>query len=359
VKRYSREAYQQLFLPDEEMAGRVLMAGENGRHDSANRDYFEWWYFDMAFADGSWLVVVFYAALFNVGDRRPTLDVRYYPPQGERTMAIERFTSQDIDVDPDPFRVRLGQSWVIEEENAYHLHVQVGALAADLMLRPELPGWRVGSGRLFADVARDAYFHWVIPMPRARVEGRLTLNGNTHPVVGVGYHDHNWGNVYLPNVFRGWTWGRLWGDEWALVLGDMLGRFDAPRTTAILVGRNGVLREVSSGLTLREEASTQNGKTPSQCLMVESAVEDLRVSLAMHKLETIKIAALRPGLVPLRRVAEPAFYLSQRAPLLGSVMGAFVGAGVYHRWSVQGRLCIEGEQVELNGVVERLGLGGK
>ena len=42
---------------------------------------------------------------------------------------------------------------------------------------------------------------------RARSSGTYKVDGETRQV-GVGYHDHNWGNVWLLKVIHDWYWAR-------------------------------------------------------------------------------------------------------------------------------------------------------
>ena len=321
---------------------------ENADHYRAEPHFFEWWYFDVALPDGGWLVAIFHSALFNVGDHRPTLDLRYYPPDGAPVVAVGRFPRREYEADRDRFRVRVGESWAAEENGGYHLHLSQGSLAAELTFSPRLPGWRVGTGRLFADPVSGRFFNWVVPAPCARVEGWLRVGGERRPVEGVGYHDHNWGNFYLPTAFQSWYWGRVWGGKWTLVFGDLVPPGGSPRVTPFLIGCNGQLWEMRQGFLLRNGSShlaleaTGSGTGPA-----------LSLSLG-RPMEAVRFAALRSWLVPWRRWAEPLFYLSQPIPGLGRALGGLLGQGSYRRWSVQGSLRIAGGTVGVRGVVERM-----
>jgi hypothetical protein len=54
---------------------------------------------------------------------------------------------------------------------------------------------------------------WVVAMPRAKVKGTLTVDGQKIPVEGEGYHDHNWASGAAGGPgggvgASGWLWGR-------------------------------------------------------------------------------------------------------------------------------------------------------
>jgi hypothetical protein len=40
------------------------------------------------------------------------------------------------------------------------------------------------------------------------VTASYSINGERHETTGVGYHDHNWGNVGLMKVVHDWYWAR-------------------------------------------------------------------------------------------------------------------------------------------------------
>ncbi len=348
--RYPPEAYQQLFPPGQGVRGRPLLLEENADHYRAEPHFFEWWYFDVAFPDGGWLVAIFHSALFNMGDHRPTLDLRYYPPGGPPTVAIGRFSRQAYRTDPSHFRIHIGDSWVIEKEGAYHLHLSQPPLEAELTFFPRLPGWRVGTGHLFADLSSGQFFDWVVPVPHARVKGWLRVDGTSRQVTGMGYHDHNWGNLYLPSAFQGWLWGRVWGNKWTVIFGDLVAPDGRGRVTPLLIGCHNQVWEMRQGFWLRDEG---DGAPHLILEMAGGTGPTLSLSLA-RPMESVRFAALRPWLVPMRRWAEPLFYLSQPVPGLGRVAGALLGDGDYRRWPARGTLRIAGKSVTVQGVVERM-----
>ncbi len=51
-------------------------------------------------------------------------------------------------------------------------------------------------------------FAWLPSVPEGKVEGTYTVDGETRHASGVGYHDHNWGNVSPLKVIHDWYWAR-------------------------------------------------------------------------------------------------------------------------------------------------------
>ena len=71
-------------------------------------------------------------------------------------------------------------------------------------------------------------------------------------------------------------------------------------------------------------------------------------------METAKIAALYSRLVPFRRMLEPLFYLAQKIPMLGQLVGYLVGQGLYFRYQAHGLLRIADKVTEVRGLVEKM-----
>jgi hypothetical protein len=230
-----------------------------------------------------------------------------------------------------------------------------------LTFHPRLSGWRVGSGHLFSDSSSRKYFDWVIPVPSARVKGTLRVMGEKHVVTGIGYHDHNWGNIYLRSAFQNWIWGRVWGGNNTMLFADLVPQGNAPRITPLLLGCDGNVREIPYGFELRKEYVTRDTRTDAVELRNLSLSTDKRsdVSLILNVLkpmETAQITALRPCLVPLRRVAEPLSCLTRRVPVFGQALGALFGTGIYNRWPVEGLMRIANKEIEVQGLIEEMEL---
>jgi len=353
------EAHRKPFPQDQWSVGGGLHSEDNEDHYREERHFFEWWYFDIAFNDGSWLVAVLHSALYCMGNHRPAIDLRYYPTKGPPVEVFRSFSRSEYETTLGRFKIRIDKSWAASEKGIFRLHLYQGPLEAKLTFHPKLSGVKVGGGHLFADSFKKKYFNWVVPVPKAFVEGTLRVHGETRLVEGVGYHDHNWGNIYLPNAFRGWVWGRVWGGKHTLVFGDLIPQDGTPNVTPLLLGCDGKVRVISDGFQLRWDDITTDTiiDTNELCklFLEDKGNQDISLSLTLKKpMETAKIAALYSWLVPLRRLVEPLFYLTQKIPMLGQLIGLFVGKGLYYRYQAQGVLRIADEVTEVQGLVEKM-----
>jgi hypothetical protein len=55
---------------------------------------------------------------------------------------------------------------------------------------------------------RSLEFAWLPAVPEGAVTVTYSVGGEHHETTGVGYHDHNWGNVGLMKVVHDWYWAR-------------------------------------------------------------------------------------------------------------------------------------------------------
>jgi predicted secreted hydrolase len=92
-------------------------------------------------------------------------------------------------------------------------------MAVDLTFTQQMPGFKLGDGIIRFD--GQVALAWVVPMPRASVEGTIREGGEVRHVRGMGYHDHNWGELNLTDTMAYWYWGRITSPESTLVYADV------------------------------------------------------------------------------------------------------------------------------------------
>ncbi|RLC95009.1 MAG: hypothetical protein DRI77_10425 [Chloroflexi bacterium] len=353
---YPISAYRQLFPDGEPIL--PFDSSEDGDHYCSEPDFFEWWYFDVAFEDGSYLIAILHSSLYNAVDHKPTLDLRYYPLKGSPVVVIGRFDRSAYSAAPDRCRVKIGNCLAVDAGDRYHLSLRHESLAAELTFWPQLSGWRAGSGRLFADLSSGCHFDWVVPLPRARVEGALTVNGQRREVTGVGYHDHNWGNFYLPTAFGRWTWGRVLAGDWTVIFGDVVGRgTPSQHVTPFMLARGDEILLATDRIHIRGEEPAQEPRTGAAYFrrLHLTTGEKPTVRLTLTARQTIEALDFALPHLPLarhrrlRRIAEAAFYLLQGKPVVGHLAARLLGRGSYLRLQSDYTLSLPDYAVEKTG----------
>jgi predicted secreted hydrolase len=195
---------------------------EDGLRTDPDGDFFEWWYFDASFSDGSTAVIVFFTkGIINPsGPVNPRVSITITRPDGKIITA--EVVSDEFHASKDECDVRIGNSSVKGDLRNYRLRFESEDISADLRFESLVPPWRPGAGKTYYSKDFDDYFAWLPAVPYARVDGALRYEGKNRRVSGTGYHDHNWGNVKLNRVMTQWYWGRARIGEYTVIFSRML-----------------------------------------------------------------------------------------------------------------------------------------
>lgn len=234
---------------------------DDGAHPSAEGAYFEWWYYDANFEDGTSATVALYASLMFVGDRSPGVLVNLLDAQGQGRTSYQRLGPEALKLG-GPGEISVAESSARPQPDGSVRVVASGKnadgvpLAVDLTFTPTMPGFKHGTGEVRFD--GKVALGWVVPMPRANVAGKVSVGGVERAVRGAGYHDHNWGELNLLDTMGYWYWGRLTSPETTVVYASVHFRekFGLPPMRMMAVGDAQRLRsvEVPSDFAPQKEA---------------------------------------------------------------------------------------------------------
>ncbi|MBU2549892.1 MAG: hypothetical protein KKB20_15870 [Proteobacteria bacterium] len=210
---------------------------DDGSHIFENAEsYYEWWYFDASFTNNYHIVLTWHYRNVFLRPMVPSIQLFIYQPDGTKVERMTLAAPDQISAFPDYCDVKMGKSWVRDMGDRYELYMKIKGVGARLTFRNVVPPWKPGQGFNYKDEDNGRIAGWVVPVPQARVEGDLYLDGQTMPVEGSGYHDHNWGNFPYYEITRGWYWGRVHNDKFTVDYGWVLPRLDeAPVLGALLV----------------------------------------------------------------------------------------------------------------------------
>lgn len=203
---------------------RGLEPADDASHPYDGRFYWEWWYFDAQFDDGYRCVLELqYPNLTNIFAKECTMLFNVYTPDGRDYNNIIPFPLSMWRASQETCDVAIGENTIRGYDPEYRVKFAHSGLACDLTFENLLPGWTRGSGEImFGMPEKQQVFGWVVPQPRARVSGTLSVDGVEHEVTGLGYHDHNWGNGIIPRYLSHWVWGRLTTDRLTMIFADVV-----------------------------------------------------------------------------------------------------------------------------------------
>jgi predicted secreted hydrolase len=183
---------------------------EDGARTDNRRGTYEWWYFDAHLDDGSSLVVVFMNKDLAAPNAplTPTIRIDLDLADGRSFQKLVTYDPGSWQASTDGADVRIGQNRFSGDLHTYRIQATVEEIAVDVTLVGQVPAWRPETGYLLYGAAREREFAWLPSVPQGAVTGTYRIGEEAHETTGVGYHDHNWGNVGLNEIVHDWYWAR-------------------------------------------------------------------------------------------------------------------------------------------------------
>jgi len=179
---------------------------EDGLRSEEKSGNYEWWYFDSKYADGSSLVIVFFAKHVTsfAKNFKPYVSLNYINPIGKELRT--ELWSEDYSFSKDGCDVRIGDCYIKGNLSHYDICFKNDEAECHLTLDASVPSWRPDSGHIY--FGKKDFFAWLPAVPEGTVSGRLRTKEETIALHGTGYHDHNWGNKLMILLMNDWYWGR-------------------------------------------------------------------------------------------------------------------------------------------------------
>lgn len=253
--------------------------------------------------------------------------------------ALAPQTSPLASITDDPWKIQLGD-WTLSEPNrvwgTFQLHALQDEFGVDLELSPEMAPVLNGDKGLFvldasSTGAGDEYYEYY-SIPRLKARGSIKVNGETIPVEGLAWNDHEFFNLGPGQTFPSWDW-------FSIQLGD--------GASIMLYGLrlpNGEFNPASQGTFIDEYRRVIHLK-PGSFTLTPGATWHSVASNADYPIEwTISIPSLE-------------IELAMSTPLLDQEMGAVPrGASpAYWEGAVRFRGTRRARHIEGKGYLEMLG----
>ena len=266
---------------------------DDGLHPYAGRDYYEWWYLDSRFDNGYSCVLTWHWRNMFIVPHVPTIQIFVYTPEGKRYVGMEAIDLKDCSAGEQACDVKMGSSFLRQEGGVYRMSMHSRNVGCELTFERTVPGWKTGDGLM--PVAESGVIEgWVIPCPRARVEGRLFVKDRVIDVRGDGYHDHNWGNVNLYDIFAGWYWGRLNDPKYTIIFSytqDLKGG----RLPSLYIAdtESTLLATVNYGFSVeKEETDAKSGEKYAGIISLKYDSRDLKLSCRLETKSVVEHGSL-------------------------------------------------------------------
>jgi CrtC N-terminal lipocalin domain len=197
--------YQRLGLSSASIA-----SWEDGARTDNRIGSYEWWYFDAHLDDGAKLVVSFMNK--DIAEPRkplsPLIRLNLELPDGRRFERVTQYQADQWSAAQDHADVRIGPNRFAGDLHRYRIQATADGISVDATLTGDIAPWRPSTGYMVFGADRSLEFAWLPSVPEGAVSVVYSVDGERHETTGVGYHDHNWGNVGLMNVVHDWYWAR-------------------------------------------------------------------------------------------------------------------------------------------------------
>ncbi|MDO4285414.1 MAG: lipocalin-like domain-containing protein [Eubacteriales bacterium] len=200
----------------------IEMWEEQRRSDDSEGSW-EWWYFDGIMDDKTKIVIQFFtktneAIRGNVG--APNLAIKITMPDGKHYEEHPHFPVETAVYGKGKCDVHFGNNKFVGDFNHYEIHVdETNGIGADLKIQSHAKPYRPGTA--YFEIG-DKYYTWLCAMPKGTADGTITINGETIPVHGGCYHDHQWGTMNLLQIWNHWLWSRQSFDDCSIMVFDMI-----------------------------------------------------------------------------------------------------------------------------------------
>src|SRR5260370_686490 len=138
----------------------------------------------------------------------PLLRLALDLPGGRHCEKLVHYPPGEWSAATDHADVRLGENRFTGDLHRYRIQATAEEITVDVTLTGEVPPWRPSTGYMLFGADRSLEFAWLPAVPEGAVTVTYSVGGERHETTGVGYHDHNWGNVGLMKVVHDWYWAR-------------------------------------------------------------------------------------------------------------------------------------------------------
>ncbi|GAA1549512.1 hypothetical protein [Kribbella lupini] len=187
----------------------IALWEDAARTDGRSGTY-EWWYFDAHLDNGAKLVVIFMTKDLSAPRKplSPMIRMNLDLPDGRSLNFIRDYPVGSFSAAADHADVRIGRNRLAGDLAHYEIDVEIDNVKVNVILDAQIRPWRPATGYLVFGEKRDREFSWLPAVPQGVVNGSYAVDGVRTEVTGIGYHDHNWGNVAMTSIINDWYWAR-------------------------------------------------------------------------------------------------------------------------------------------------------
>lgn len=220
-----------------------IVASEDGARTDGRRGTYEWWYFDAHLDDGAKLVVIFMTKDLSSPGKplEPMIRLNLDLPDGTSKSFIRTYDADAYEAGVQSAEVWIAGNSFIGDLSHYEIDVEIDEVRVRVSLDATIRPWRPDSGFLVFGEERDKEFSWLPAVPEGKVTGFYEIQGVRSEAVGVGYHDHNWGNIGMTKIINDWYWARGQAGPYSVIASYITAheRYDFADIPIFMLARDG------------------------------------------------------------------------------------------------------------------------
>ena len=213
----------------------ALNESDDAWHLLRDRNYIEWWYFDVMNSDDSIVRGQFFISrdLIRPGYLRNGVRATYVGGDGTEYTIEKRFPPASFKGSAEVCNVEIESNYFRGDLSRCKIHIEDERIVLDLELHSDTLGFK--SHACFGN--NTTCMHWVVPQPRGRAQGVFRTGDKTYELQGIGYRDHNWLNFSPIDIIEYWDWGRVYDERFTIIFADIVTtkRYEKARIEPLII----------------------------------------------------------------------------------------------------------------------------
>ncbi|MEV6283969.1 lipocalin-like domain-containing protein [Kribbella sp. NPDC051770] len=187
-----------------------IAAWEDGARTDGRSGTYEWWYFDAHLDDGAKLVVIFMTKDLSAPNKplTPMIRLNLDLPDGRSRSFIRTFAAESYSAATEHADVRIAGNRFTGDLTHYEIDAEIDDVRVQVTLDAQIRPWRPHTGYIVFGPERNEELSWLPAVPQGAVQCTYEVDGVRTETSGVGYHDHNWGNIGMTSIINDWYWAR-------------------------------------------------------------------------------------------------------------------------------------------------------
>lgn len=155
---------------------------------------------------------------------QPIIQVMVLSPDEEVGQDSKEYQQTDFVKLGDQLNFQLGQNKFTQEGNSVTMNVVGEGISLNLSFTGVIDPWKPGNGKVaYADKGKK-YCHWLVPMPKAKVSGKINFKEQEIDFNGTGYYDYWDANFPIGEILREARKGRFFGSKGTFIFSKFKGK---------------------------------------------------------------------------------------------------------------------------------------